>query len=44
MRASLDPFSFLVIEIAGSMDQRQQEVIDYLVEENRLRSRAAGAP
>jgi uncharacterized protein (DUF2342 family) len=32
----LDPFSFLVISIAGWMNQRQQQVIEYRVEENRV--------
>jgi hypothetical protein len=32
----LDPFSFLVVSIAGWMNQRQQQVIEYLVEENRV--------
>src|SRR6516225_374815 len=36
MRAGLDPFSFVVISIAGWINQRQQQVIDYLVEENRV--------
>jgi transposase InsO family protein len=36
MRAGLNPFSFLVISIAGWMNQRQQQVIEYLVEENRV--------
>ena len=36
MRARLDPFSFLVIAIAGWMNQRQQQIIEYLVEENRV--------
>jgi hypothetical protein len=36
MRAGLDPFSFLVISIAGWMNQRQQQIIEYLVEENRV--------
>jgi hypothetical protein len=36
MRASLDPFSFLVLSMAGWLNQRQQQVIDYLVEENRV--------
>ena len=36
MSAGLDPFSFLVISIAGWMNQRQQQVIEYLVEENRV--------
>jgi len=35
MRASLDPFSFLVVAIAGWLNQRQQHVIEYLIEENR---------
>jgi hypothetical protein len=36
MRAGLDPFSFLVVSVAGWLNQRQQQVIDYLVEENRV--------
>ena len=36
MRAGLDPFTFLIISIAGWMNQRQQQVIEYLVEENRV--------
>ena len=36
MRAVSDPFSFLVVSIAGWMNQRQHQVIDYLVEENRV--------
>jgi hypothetical protein len=36
MRAGLDPFSFLVISFAGWINQRQQQVIEYLVEENRV--------
>jgi hypothetical protein len=36
MRAGLDPFSFLVVSVAGWMNQRQQRVIEYLVEENRV--------
>src|SRR2546428_1783448 len=36
MRAVLDPFSFLVVSIAGWMNQRQHHVIDYLIEENRV--------
>src|SRR5882672_1724963 len=34
MRPALDPFSFLIISIAGWMNQHQQHVIDYLIEEN----------
>src|SRR6266513_4350290 len=36
MHAHLDPFSFLVISIAGWMNQHQQHVIRYLMEENRV--------
>lgn len=36
MRAVLDPFSFVVISIAGWMNQHQQKVIEYLMEENRV--------
>src|SRR5947208_5595487 len=35
MRA-LDPFAFLVVSIAGWMNQHQQHVIEYLIEENRV--------
>jgi putative transposase len=36
MRAGLDPFSFLVVSIAGWMNQHQHKVIQYLIEENRV--------
>ena len=36
MRGILDPFSFVVISIAGWMNQHQQHVIEYLIEENRV--------
>src|SRR5499427_4944700 len=36
MQSGLDPFTFLVISFAGWMNQRQQQVIEYLVEENRV--------
>ena len=36
MRRVLDPFSFVVISIAGWMNQHQQRVIEYLMEENRV--------
>src|SRR5207237_857233 len=36
MQAGLNPFSFLVVSIAGWMNQRQQQVIEYLIEENRV--------
>jgi hypothetical protein len=32
----LDPFQFLLVAIAGWMNQRQQQVIEYLREENRV--------
>jgi hypothetical protein len=34
MRTGLDPFSFLVLSIGGWINQRQQQVIEYLIEEN----------
>jgi putative transposase len=34
MRACLNPFSFLVVSLAGWLNQRQHQIIDYLVEEN----------
>src|SRR5437773_11323027 len=36
MHALLDPFSFLVVALAGWMNQQQQHVIHYLMEENRV--------
>src|SRR3989441_11861558 len=36
MHAALDPFSFVVISIAGWMNQHQQHLIEYLIEENRV--------
>jgi putative transposase len=36
MQALLDPFSFLVVSLAGWMNQHQQHVIHYLMEENRV--------
>jgi putative transposase len=33
---SLHPFHFVVIVLAGRMNQRQQNVIEYLREENRV--------
>jgi putative transposase len=36
MKKTLDPFQFLVIAMAGWMNQRQQNVIEYLREENRV--------
>jgi putative transposase len=36
MRSVLDPFQFVVIAIAGWMNQHQQHIIEYLLEENRV--------
>ena len=36
MRLTLDPFRLLLISLAGYLNQQQQEVIDYLQEENRV--------
>jgi hypothetical protein len=36
MRAVWDPFSFVVVSMAGWMNQHQQQIIEYLVEENRV--------
>jgi transposase InsO family protein len=36
MRSGLDPFRFLLIALAGWMNQHQQHAIAYLVEENRV--------
>jgi hypothetical protein len=35
----LDPFRFLLITVAGCMNQRQLQMIDYLREENRVWSK-----
>jgi hypothetical protein len=36
MRSGLDPFQFLLFSIAGWMNQRQQDAVEYLMEENRV--------
>jgi hypothetical protein len=36
MRMTLDPFRLLLISLSGYLNQQQQEVIDYLQEENRV--------
>src|SRR5215475_394929 len=43
MRTGFDPFSFLVLSVAGCLNQRQQHVIEYLVEENRVLRQQIGA-
>ena len=43
MRLALDPFRLLLISLAGFLNQQQQDVTDYLQEENRLlRERLGG--
>jgi len=36
MHARFGPFSFLVVSLGGWMNQHQQHVIEYLMEENRV--------
>jgi len=36
MRPALDPFRLLLVSLAGWLNQHQQDVIDYLLEENRV--------
>src|SRR5215470_7032448 len=36
MRLAMDPFRLLLISLAGWLNQQQQDVIDYLQEENRV--------
>jgi putative transposase len=36
MRVAMDPFRLLLISLAGWVNQRQQEALDYLQEENRV--------
>jgi putative transposase len=36
MRLAMDPFRSLLISLAGRLNQQQQDVIDYLQEENRV--------
>jgi len=36
MRPAFDPFRLLLISLAGWLNQQQQDVIDYLQEENRV--------
>ena len=43
MSRVLDPFRFVLIAVAGWMNQRQLQIVDYLREENRvLREQLAG--
>ena len=36
MTLAIDPFRLLLISLAGWLNQRQQDVIDYLQQENRV--------
>ena len=36
MRLALDPFRLFLISLTGWLNQQQQDVIDYLQEENRV--------
>jgi hypothetical protein len=36
MRVAMDPFLLLLIPLAGWLNQRQQQALDYLQEENRV--------
>src|SRR5262245_40925046 len=36
MRVAFDPLSFLVTSLAGWMNQHQQHIIEFLMEENRV--------
>ena len=36
MRPTLDPFRLLLVSLAGWLNQQQQDIIDYLQEENRV--------
>ena len=36
MSGSLDPFRFLLIAVAGWTNREQQQIVDYLREENRV--------
>ncbi|RKY17702.1 MAG: hypothetical protein DRQ55_15125 [Planctomycetota bacterium] len=42
MNAAIQPLQLLLISVAGWMGRRQQEVIEYLVEENRVLKQQRG--
>ena len=42
MARTLDPLQFVLMAMAGWMNQRQQQVIDYLQEKNRVLREQAG--
>src|SRR5262249_36226381 len=35
MRACVHPFSFVVVSVAGGLNQTQQDVIEFVIEEHR---------
>lgn len=43
MEIALNPFDFVVIVVAGWVNQRQQDAIEYLREENRVLREQLGA-
>src|SRR5215831_4126375 len=43
MSLTLDPFRLLLISLAGWVNQQQQDVIEYLQEENRVLREQRGA-
>jgi putative transposase len=43
MRLTFDPFRLLLISLAGCLGQQQQDVIDYLQEENRVLRQQLGS-
>ena len=43
MRTVLDPFCFVVVSIAGWMNRHQQQIIEYLIEENRVLREQVGS-
>jgi hypothetical protein len=43
MTLALDPFRLLLVSLAGWLNQRQQDALDYLQEENRVLREQLGA-
>ena len=43
MGTVLDPFSFVVVSMAGWMNRHQQQIIEYLIEENRVLREQVGS-
>src|SRR5215469_12879608 len=43
MRPTLDPFRLMLISLAGCLNQQQQDIIDYLQEENRVLREQVGS-